>query len=61
MDAQGYGKAETDVQAETLTTALEAQSCRAVALAVAVTAAAEAGSSGGSGDSGLRYGRENVK
>ena len=41
-DAQGYGRAETEVQAETLTAALVTQSCRALALAVAVTAAAEA-------------------
>ena len=41
-DAQGYGRAETKVQAETLTVALVAQSCRALALAVVVTAAAEA-------------------
>ena len=42
-DAQGYGRAETEVQAESLTAALVAQSCMALALAVAVTAAAEAG------------------
>ena len=41
-DAQGYGRAETEVQAESLTAALVAQSCMALALAVAVTAAAEA-------------------
>ena len=41
-DAQGYGRAETEVQAKTLTAALVAQSCRALALAVAVAAAAEA-------------------
>ena len=41
-DAQGYGKAETEVQVETLTAALVTQSCRAPALVVAVTAAAEA-------------------
>ena len=41
-DAQGYGRAETEVQAETLTAALVTQSCRELALAVAVTAAAEA-------------------
>ena len=40
-DAQGYSRAETEVQAETLSAALVAQSCRALALAVAVTAAAE--------------------
>ena len=41
-DSQGYGGAETEVQAETLTAALVTQSCRALALAVVVTAAAEA-------------------
>ena len=39
---QGSATAETEVQAETLTAALVAQSCRALALAVVVTAAAEA-------------------
>ena len=38
----GYGKAETGVQAESLTAALVNQSCRALALAVGVTAAAAA-------------------
>ena len=41
-DEQGYGRAETEVQAESLTAALVAQSCMALALAVAVMAAAEA-------------------
>ena len=41
-DAQGCGRAETEVQAETLTAALVAQSCWALALAAAVTTAAEA-------------------
>ena len=41
-DAQGYGRAETEVQAKTLTAALVTQSCRALALVVAVTTAAEA-------------------
>ena len=39
---QGSATVETEVQAETLTAALVAQSCRALALAVAVTAAVEA-------------------
>ena len=38
----GYGKAKTGVQAESLKAALVNQSCRALALAVAVTAAAVA-------------------
>ena len=36
----GYGKAETGVQAESLTTTLVNQSCKALALAVGVMAAA---------------------
>ena len=42
----GCGKAETEVQAESLTAALVNQSCRALALAMGVTAAAEAGTQG---------------
>ena len=42
----GRGKAETGVQAESLTAALVNQSCRALALAMEVTAAAEAGTQG---------------
>ena len=42
----GCGKAETGVQAESLTAALVNQSCRAQALAMGVTAAAEAGTQG---------------
>ena len=42
----GCGKAETGVQAESLTTALVNQSCRALALAMGVTAATEAGTQG---------------
>ena len=42
----GCGKAETGVQAESLTAAMVSQSCRALALAVGVTAAAKAGTQG---------------
>ena len=42
----GCGKAETGVQAESLTAALVNQSCRALALAIGVTATAEAGTQG---------------
>ena len=42
----GCGKEETGVQAESLTAALVNQSCRALALAMGVTGAAEAGTQG---------------
>ena len=42
----GCGKAETGVQAESLTAALVNQSCRALALAMGVTTVAEAGTQG---------------
>ena len=42
----GCGKADTGVQAESLTVALVNQSCRALALAMGVTTAAEAGTQG---------------
>ena len=47
-DAQGYGRVETEVQAETLTAALVAQSCRALALAVATNGGRGSRGSGGS-------------
>ena len=42
----GCGKAETGVQAESLTAARVNQSCRALALAMGVTAEADAGTQG---------------
>ena len=45
----GCGRAETGVQAESPTATLVNQSCRALALAEGVTAAAEAGTQGNGG------------